>query len=356
MAQLTRREVLAAGVAPMLRMAPAPPPVVQPEYERTCAEALVSFPDASGDTDPTTLCRFLDAAFEDIHPVLPSYCRVQVAARREVSGFGELHRVEDPEIEIELWAQDIGEPVVHDGRRRFLVSRRMPSSMGPPSKMSSDRKRVAEIVFGESFVLEAPFVFEGGNLAFDHGLTLVGRNDVLRSMEASRESRKSVLEGIAKTFGGVEVVEMGNETPGPILQHLDQAFVLLGDRTAVACRLEGEGADAEKKQLETYASQLRELGYRVVYLDHSASDLRAYRSSVNVVPFLDRDRNRKRILLPVFPGELREGAKSVDREGLLGKAARAFDLYRELGYEPALLRDVTHPLGGNTHCILNVLS
>jgi hypothetical protein len=356
MAELTRREVLAAGILPILRTAPAPPPVVQPEYERECGEALVSFPDASGDTDPKTLCRFLDAAFQDIQPVLPPYCRVHLAARRDVPGFTALHRVEDPEIEIELWAQDLGEPVVVDGSRRFLVSRRMPSTLGPPSKMSSDRKRVAEIVFGESRVVEAPFVFEGGNLAFDHGLTLVGRNDVTRSMEASGESREAVLDAIARTFGGVDVVEMGKEPPSPLLQHLDQAFVLLGDRIAVACRLEGGGAEAERRQLDAYAAQLRELGYRVLHLDHSASDLRSYRSSVNVVPFVDRGRNQKRVLLPVFPGELREDAKSVDRDGLLGKAARAFDLYRELGYEPGLLRDVTHPLGGNTHCILNVLS
>jgi hypothetical protein len=46
----------------------------------------------------------------------------------------------------------------------------------------------------------------------------------------------------------------------------------------------------------------------------------------------------------------------VDRRALGGKAAVAFDLYRDLGYEPSPLRDVTHTLGGNTHCIVNVLS
>jgi hypothetical protein len=75
-----------------------------------------------------------------------------------------------------------------------------------------------------------------------------------------------------------------------------------------------------------------------------------------VVPFFDRDAGRKRVLLPVFPGEIREDARTVDRAALVGKAALAFDLYRDLGYEPSPLRDVTHALGGNTHCILNVLS
>jgi hypothetical protein len=57
-----------------------------------------------------------------------------------------------------------------------------------------------------------------------------------------------------------------------------------------------------------------------------------------------------------FPGELSEDATVVDRRALGGKAAVAFDLYRDLGYEPSPLRDVTHTLGGNTHCIVNVLS
>jgi hypothetical protein len=107
---------------------------------------------------------------------------------------------------------------------------------------------------------------------------------------------------------------------------------------------------------ENYADQLRDLGYRLSFLDHQASDLERYRSSINVVPFFDRDGGRKRILLPVFPGELSEEATDVDRKALRGKAAAAFDLYRDLGYEPSPLRDVTHALGGNTHCIVNVLS
>lgn len=160
------------GAASFLRL-PEPRPVVRPEYERTLERALLSFPDASGDTDPAALARFLEVAFRDLRNVLPSYTSVHVAARREPGGF--------------------------------------------------------------------------------------------------------------------------------------------------------EGA-------------------------------RLHRSSVNVVPFFDREAGRKRVLLPVFPGELSEDATVVDRRALGGKAAVAFDLYRDLGYEPSPLRDVTHTLGGNTHCIVNVLS
>lgn len=346
------------GAASFLRL-PEPRPVLRPEYERTLERALVCFPDASGDTDPSALARFLEVAFRDLRNVLPSYSSVLVAARREPGGFegSRLHLVDDPTIEIELWAQDVGESVVVDGRERFLVARRMPASMGPPSKMSADRRRVAEIVFGEESVVEASFVFEGGNLAFDRSLVLVGRNDVSRTIAASGEtlSRRQVLDDVAATFGGIEVIEMGTEPQSPLLQHIDQAFVLLEDRAAVACRLEG-GLETEARQLRYTADQLRDLGYRVSFLDHEASDLAGYRSSINVVPFFDREAGRKRVLMPIFPGELKEEATVLDRTALLGKAAAAFDLYRDLGYEPSPLRDVTHPLGGNTHCILNVLS
>jgi hypothetical protein len=360
MAELTRREALGIGVTSLVRFPGVERPVVRPEYERTLSRALVCYPDASGDTDPAALARFLEVAFGDLRNVLPSYATVQVAARRTPSGFESagVTRVEDPGIEIELWAQDLGESLVLEGRERFLVARRMPDSMGPPSKMSADRRRVAELVFGKESVVEAPFVFEGGNLAFDSSRVLVGRNDVSRTIAASGEtrSRREVLDDIAATFGGMEVVEMGNEPQSKLLQHIDQAFVLLESRVAVVCRLEGGDLETESRQLRYYAGQLRELGHRVLYLDHRASDLASYRSSINVVPFFDREAGRRRVLLPVFPGELEEEAKVVERKALRGKAALAFDLYRDLGYEPSPLRDVTHPLGGNTHCILNVLS
>ncbi|MGH9336300.1 MAG: hypothetical protein ACRD21_21395, partial [Vicinamibacteria bacterium] len=150
--------------------------------------------------------------------------------------------------------------------------------------------------------------------------------------------------------------EMGTESQTPLLQHIDQAFVILDGGVAVACRVRDRGLEAESRQLQRYASQLRELGYEVSFLDHGASDLERSRSSVNVVPFVDRSTGKKRVLVPIFPGELQEEAKVVDRAALIGKAARAFDLYRDLGYEPTPLRDVTHALGGNTHCIVNVLS
>ena len=174
---------------------------------------MVSYPDASADTDPETLSRFLAAAYRDLSDVLPSYTSLHVATRRDSTGFSgqRLHKVADPTVEIELWAQDVGEPVLVDGEERFLVSKRMPPAMGPASKMSADRTRVAEIVFGADSIVEAPFVFEGGNVAFDRGLALIGRNDVSRTLAAFGDSlsRRQVLEDVPAAFGAEEAVEMG---------------------------------------------------------------------------------------------------------------------------------------------------
>jgi hypothetical protein len=377
MRSLSRRDfleltALAAAGSPALA-APAPKTQVRPEFQRTMERVLICVPADSGSRDES-LPRFLRAAFLDVLGSLPSYAGVEVAVRKEDRDLGleltkgreaRVHVVDEPGVEIELWAQDLGEPILRDGRGRFLVSRTMSASSGEPGTMSRNRKRVAEVVFGEDSVDEASFVFEGGNLAFDDprgaARVLVGYNDVSRSQAAEKAlgrnpSRREVLDAIGAAFGGVEVVEMGDESQSRLLQHIDLAFVILEGGHAVVCRIEDGGLPDESRQLARHAGQLRELGYQVSFLDHQASDLESVRSSVNVVPFKDRTTGERRVLLPVFPGEVSEEARLMTREALRGKAARAFDLYRDLGLQPSPVRDVTHRLGGNTHCILNVLA
>lgn len=363
-----------------------PPVTVRPEYERTLESVLICVPantfsfGAGRDHDDlgrAALERFVDAVFRDLLEALPSYTMVHVAAPSEREDIGlavlrragerrsQLHLVEDPNVEIELWAQDLGEPVVVGGAEKFLVAKPMSGSMGSQSKMSIDRKRVAELVFGRQSTIEASFVFEGGNLAFDRirggPRVLVGRNSVSRTVRAyadlgRRISRSAVLADVSAIFGGAEVLELGRNKQSPLLQHIDQAFVILDGGLAVASRLQDANLEVESRQLATYSAQLRELGYKVQYIDHRSDDVAQYFSSVNVVPFVDKFTGRKRILLPVFPGEAAGDAKIMTREVLRGKGARAFDLYRDLGYEPTVIRDLTHSLGGNTHCILNALS
>jgi hypothetical protein len=242
---------------------------------------------------------------------------------------------------------------------------RMDPGLGEVSAMSAHRKRTAEYVFGEADVVEADFVFEGGNLAFDRspgrGRVLVGYGNVERTIAAyerrgEKLSQRDVVDRMASAFAGAEIVVMGVERQSPLLQHVDQTFVLLADGLAVVSRLGADGSRPERRQLETYRGLLRELGYQLAFIDHQMSDLEKGYASVNAVPFVDRSTGARKVLFPVFPGELRDGAEVPTREVLRGKGARAYDVYRDAGYEPLPVRDVTHRLGGNTHCILNALA
>lgn len=399
-AGLTRRELLSLGAAALLPFGqdgpdnltvagdPLDPPwgLVRPEYERTLSRALLVFPSepitpemvlAGRDRRGSVPTAFVTAAFHDIVEALPSYTELKLVARSvqrdaalsllRMAGDrpAELHLVTERGVEVELWAQDLGEPVFRDGKPKFLVSGRIPEVSGPTSKMMRDRRRVAEFLFGRDSVLEAPFVFEGGNLAFDvvdaKLRVFVGRNAVQRTIDSladdgRRASRATVHERIRSTFGAAEVVEMGRDRQLPLLQHIDQSFLILGEGLAVAPRPTEDVRREEKRQLEDHAAQLRELGYELLFIDHTGEDIAGWRNSVNAVPFVDRTNGGRRVLFPVFPGEAAGEGERPERTGLRGKAARAFDVYREAGYEPIPVRDLTHVAGGNTHCILNVLA
>ncbi|HXV60868.1 MAG TPA: agmatine deiminase family protein, partial [Vicinamibacteria bacterium] len=322
MALVSRRDLLALGsVCVFARRSSAfeepkpadPIEVVRPEFRRTLESALITLPAGTMDyaahdgLGRAALSRFLEAVFQDVLAAFPSYTKIHVATRVDRRDFGQravklageratqLHVVTDPEVEIEVWAQDLGEPIFQDGQLRFVVGMRMDASMGPQSQMSIDRKRVAEIAFGRDAVMEAPFAFEGGNLAFDsrgeRTRVFVGYNVVTRTIAAyaarnRNVTRKEVLADIARTFGDAEIVVIGDEKQSPLLQHIDQSFLLLDDQVVVATRLADESLPTEARQLRRHTDQLRELGYDVVFLDHESTDVEQGRFSINAVPYV----------------------------------------------------------------------
>ena len=158
--------------------------------------------------------------------------------------------------------------------------------------------------------------FRGGNLACDaaeDGLRVfIGFNDIeltLKNYEALGQpiSREEVLRRISAQFGGAHVVEMGNETQSDFLRHLDQAFVLFADGNAIVNTTEDDGVPDERRQLERYKAQLRALGYRIHELSNSADEIRGYHNSLNAVPYVDAETGKRKIIFPVFPGEIASG-------------------------------------------------
>ena len=149
---------------------------------------------------------------------------------------------------------------------------------------------------------------------------------------------------------------MGNETQSDFLRHLDQAFVLLADGNVIVNTTDDDGVPDERRQLERYKAQLRALGYRVQELSNSADEIRGYRNSLNAVPFVDAETDKRKIIFPVFPGEVASGYDGPLRKRYLqGKGLRAYELFENADYEPIPIRDFAFVVGGNTHCITNVL-
>jgi hypothetical protein len=354
---------------------------VRPEYERTLKRVYFSIPDEyhgarEAAVDPHRHVAFVQHAYAELIAALPPYTRIDVAVSntsdaalverlRATAGPRpfQTHVIERLHADLDMWAQDLGERMLVDGDERFLVPMPIDPAVAYNGELSLWRRRVSQTLFGSN-LLEADFVFEGGNLAFDRVdgrlRVFVGYNDVLLTIENYRRLGRRLdadaVKGlVSATFGGAEVVVVGREQQSPRLFHLDQAFMLLADNVAVVNRLVGPPT-REQRQLEATRTALEGLGYRTIPIDHTQADIEGYRTSTNGVPFVDADTGEKKVIFPVFPGEVRgtpQGRLTLDH--LTGKALAAFRAYEAAGYHPIPIRDFAHIVGGSTHCITNVV-
>ncbi len=359
---------------------PTPAVQVRPEYERALKSVYLSVPSRFRDprqaAAPDRHIEFVRAAYSELIAALPAYTSIDLAvADSDQDGVaGHLrsvaatrpfrtHVVEQLHAELDMWAQDLGEPIIVDGENRFLVPMSLDENVSYNGELAGSRRRVAHRVFPNRTV-DADFVFEGGNLAFDRvgdgTRVFIGYNDVLLTIENYRRRGRSldtagVAQMVAADFGGAEVVVVGRSQQSPLLFHLDQAFILLGSNVAVVNRIVGPPS-REQRQLEDTRTQLERLGYRTIAIDHTQSDVETYRISTNAVPFVDAQTGRKTILFPVFPGEAKGAPQGrLRRDHLTGKSLAAYKAYEAAGYLPVPIRDFAHAVGGNTHCITNVL-
>lgn len=355
---------------------------VRPEYERALKHVYLSVPDQyqaprGTAVDPHRHIQFVQLAYAELITALPGYTKIDIAVSdREkatvVDGLRtaagprpfRVHEIDRLHADLDMWAQDLGERITVDGEDRFLVPMPIDEGVAYNGELSRSRQRVARRVF-EDRVVEADFVFEGGNLAFgrvgDRMRVFIGYNDVRLTIENyQRQGRSLDADGVARIvaadFGGAEVVVMGREQQSPFLFHLDQTFILLGDDLAVVNRIVGPPSP-EQRQIEATRSRLKALGYRTVAIDHTQADVESYRVSTNAVPFVDAETGQKKIIFPVFPGEVKgtlQGRLTI--ADLKGKSLAAYRAYEAAGYLPIPIRDFAHLVGGNTHCITNVLN
>ena len=357
---------------------------VTPEYARHLKRVLISVPQpdarASSTSDvarSTVDERFVHAVYTELLSAIPDYSEIGIVARAQdrdtILGWTSLferrddihlHFVRDPDREVDLWSQDLGEFITVGGEGRFLVSALPHPKMVVARHIAESRQAIATKIFGRETVQSTDFVFEAGNLLFDQSESgtrvLAGEDVVTRTIESARLSGRTLTEAdvarrISRQFGGAEVSVLRGAQGGGLI-HIDQAFLLLGNGDVMLNWIDDD-ASAEAKLLSGYHEQLEWLGYRVRRLPVSLSDVREYRATTNAVPFVHLDSGAPTVIFPVFPGEVVEGAGvRLTAHDLRGKAAHAYRLFVEAGYEPLPVRDYAHVSGGNTHCIANVLN
>jgi hypothetical protein len=355
---------------------------VRPEYERALKRVYLSVPDQYQATresavDPHRHVQFVQYAYAELIAALPSYTMIDVAvSNRQQTALVDslrtaaqsrpfrLHVIDRLHADLDMWAQDLGEPIRIAGGDGFLVPMAIDEGVPYNGGLSRSRQQVARRLF-DGRTVDADFVFEGGNLAFgragERTRVFIGYNDVRLTIENYERRGRSldvdaVAAIVAEDFGGAEVVVVGREQQSPFLFHLDQAFILLGDDLAVVNRIVGPPT-REQRQLEATRTRLRALGYRTITIDHTQADVEGYRVSTNAVPFVDAETGQKTIIFPVFPGESHGAPQGrLDRRDLKGKALAAYEAYAAAGYRPIPIRDFAHIVGGNTHCIVNVLN
>ena len=189
---------------------------------------------------------------------------------------------------------------------------------------------------------------------------MIGGEDIVRHtieserLAGRRLSEHAVAERVSRQFGGAEVAILRGDQGGGLV-HIDQAFVVLRGGKLLLNTLTGVPS-AERDLLEGYREQLEYLGYEILELPNSLDDIRAYRNSANLVPFRHFLTGEDHAIFPVFLGEVRAGATaSLGLDDLVGKAAHLRSLLEAAGYKPLPVLDLTHIVGGNTHCIANVL-
>lgn len=155
---------------------------------------------------------------------------------------------------------------------------------------------------------------------------------------------------------------MGDKELINICFHIDQAFVILDGKQAVVNQCASpcfDGTVDVSQQLQYYKRQLEGLGYKIIEIENTPQQLKANYSSTNVIPFVDKNTGQKKVILPIFPDEIKEDAidnQKLTPRSLLGKGLAAYHAYLKAGYEPVLVRDYIYVDKGNLHCISNVLA
>lgn len=361
---------------------------ITPEYQRKIEKILLSVP---SNEDIST--DFIQKVYRDLIIKLPSYSNIQFVINRsriedlqalieEVQKEFQLdfkNRIEAVVVEdengVDLWSQDFGELVKVNGKETFIISADLDEEIFRSDSVDRNLKR--KKIFLEKLknqgleIKQAEFVFEGGNITFDKtekgNRIFIGYSDIHYTQQNQRNSEnkmnnREIAKKISQTFGGAEVVVLGNKPLFETVFHIDQAFIILENKKVIINQCDEpclEGKMDVGEQLRYYKAQLEKLGYETIVIKNTAEQLKNAYSSTNAIPFVDRNTGAKKVLMPVFPDEIKyesRGKTEISSRDLQDKGELAYRAFVKAGYEPLLVRDYAHIDKGNIHCLSNVLS
>ncbi len=312
------------------------------------------------------------------------------------------------------WARDIAVAATTDGGTSVVVSPNKHATTKADAFATADFLKSALPNYD---VVVAPFVFEGGNLAFVHSdgkrILVMGRKVVFdnriyqRREWASHLDDSALLAAVAETFRVDDVLVVGRATTAPATRmyfeyHLDMGLVVLGGNHAVVSQLTfgtperealAEAISADRPvvtpfsqpndeellaslsnrlstvalEYDDYAAVMDSLGVTVKRSPVSWRHVLASMSWTNVVQVGEK------LLMPLYPDTLRGITESVtssdgqlrisldltdvgdEQFKLLDFNERNRQLYEDLGYEVIPVPEYLHYMMGGVHCFVNVL-
>jgi hypothetical protein len=305
-----------------------------------------------------------------------------------------------------LWAQDIME-VLSTSNGKIIVLPEFftfPQSylFNLPSSQSS--QGIKSFLENQGFnTITANSYFEGGNVTYDYfnnkKLLFIGDSSFINRnlYDLTSSERSKAVADLHTNFGADLVYVAGQGQDSTHMFHLDQAFLLTGPGEVVLMDLSyatpadfkgleddilelykldrerllvneyageasfleeydylaGEGVvtrilDSTKTILEDLNKLFVKLGYKVHRYPLDPWQNIHFQSYMNSVVFKDKESNKKKILLPMFPNS--EGEYDFNSKN--NKAAQ--DFFKGMGLEVIPVLNPTWSLGGNINCLMAV--
>ncbi len=274
-----------------------------------------------------------------------------------------------------IWAQDLFIALdKNDGHKQLLISETYKwftsfNSSSENIRLKSDNLFLNALFSSDIEINRTELTFSGGNILVDNvdnKITVFCGYDVIRKTqlvwksikESSVPDKTEISELIKNYFNADEVVFFGSIGSQPdLLFHLDQAMLLLNDKTVFLTNISdiayikdyNEDQITAILEVDNFLQEIRttlvSMGYTILNLDTSISNILNNQFYANAIPYIDSDTGVRTILLPIFSGdEMQEELNNKNITSII-----------KSGYAVIPVKDSTNTIRGGIHCLINVL-